>query len=76
MKIKSLADLKPDPKNANSGTDRGRKMLRQSLEELGAGRSVLVDRNGAIIAGNKTVETARELKRNCEVSQGAPKGRR
>lgn len=29
------------------------------MEEYGAGRSILVDRNGRVIAGNKTVEQAR-----------------
>ncbi|HOU22680.1 MAG TPA: hypothetical protein PLN42_00345 [Anaerolineae bacterium] len=33
-------------------------MLDKSLQELGAGRSILVDRNGRIIAGNKTHEAA------------------
>jgi hypothetical protein len=36
-------------------------MLEDSLRKLGAGRSVLVDREGRVIAGNKTVETARKL---------------
>jgi hypothetical protein len=36
-------------------------MLEDSLRELGAGRSVFVDRQGRVIAGNKTVETARKL---------------
>ncbi|HEV3275496.1 MAG TPA: hypothetical protein VG860_01640 [Terriglobia bacterium] len=43
------------------GSVRGRKMLEDSLRKLGAGRSVLVDRQGRVIAGNKTVETARKL---------------
>lgn len=34
-------------------------MLAQSLKKYGAGRSVLVDRKGRIIAGNKTVEQAK-----------------
>ena len=45
MKITKLADLKLDTKNANKGTELGRKMLKASLDELGAGRSILVDRN-------------------------------
>ncbi len=63
MKITKLSDLKLDAKNANLGTDRGRKMLKQSLAELGAGRSILADKHGNVIAGNKTLETARDLKR-------------
>ena len=62
MKITKLSDLKLDAKNANLGTDRGRKMLKQSLAELGAGRSILADKHGNVIAGNKTLETVRELK--------------
>lgn len=56
--FRSLRDLEPDKHNANKGTDRGRSMLGTSLREYGAGRSILVDRNGRIIAGNKTVESA------------------
>jgi len=36
-------------------------MLRQSLIDMGAGRSALIDDGGNIIAGNKTVEAARAL---------------
>lgn len=50
-----------DKRNANKGTDRGRAALKQSLERLGAGRSVLVDKHGVAIAGNKTLEAAGEL---------------
>ena len=33
-------------------------MLERSLEQYGAGRSVLVDKHGNVIAGNKTLESA------------------
>src|SRR6187397_2955112 len=59
--ISTFADLSPDPLNANRGTDRGREALDQSLVRYGAGRSVLTDRRGRVIAGNKTVERARAL---------------
>jgi hypothetical protein len=36
-------------------------MVRQSLQKLGAGRSVLIDKNGVLIAGNKTTEAAYEI---------------
>lgn len=55
----AIATLRLDAKNANRGTARGAEMLDRSLAEHGAGRSVLVDRSGNIIAGNKTVEAAR-----------------
>lgn len=57
----SLEDLQPDPQNANRGTDRGRAMVEASLAECGAGRSILADRDGVVIAGNKTLEAARKL---------------
>ena len=56
-----IKNYKQDNHNANRGTDRGRDELRQSLKRLGAGRSVLVDKNGVAIAGNKTLEAATEL---------------
>lgn len=59
--IKKLSDLTPDNKNANRGTERGASLLENSLREYGAGRSILVDRKGKIIAGNKTVEQAGQI---------------
>ena len=53
-----LTDITPANKNANSGTARGTQMLEDSLRDYGAGRSILVDKNGRIIAGNKTYEGA------------------
>lgn len=61
IKRAKLADLKPDQRNANRGTERGRGMIEQSLRQHGAGRSILVDKNGQVIAGNKTLEVAAEL---------------
>ena len=53
---KKLADLIPDNRNANKGTERGNALIQESLQQYGAGRSILLDKHGAIIAGNKTVE--------------------
>jgi hypothetical protein len=58
--IRSIADLTSDDHNANRGTKRGLEVLETSLEKFGAGRSILVDRNGKIIAGNKSAEAAAE----------------
>lgn len=60
-RVSTLADLTPDRSNANRGTERGRGMLEASLRQYGAGRSVLADKHGTLIAGNKTVEAAAEL---------------
>ena len=54
----SVDQLIPDDKNPNKGTDRGRETVRNSITELGFGRSILIDRNGKIISGNKSTEAA------------------
>ncbi|GAB3546399.1 hypothetical protein GCM10027577_19800 [Spirosoma fluminis] len=54
----TISDLIPDQHNANRGTEYGGHLLEKSLRELGAGRSILIDKNKNIIAGNKTAETA------------------
>lgn len=58
---RQISDYQQDPANANAGTERGVYMLDTSLERFGAGRSILVDKNGVIIAGNKTGERAADL---------------
>ena len=60
MKNVKLSEFTPDPKNANKGTERGRGLLEKSLQDLGAGRSILVDKHGTAIAGNKTLSVAIE----------------
>ena len=56
--MSKLDTFTPDPNNANKGTQEGRVMLGESIKDLGAGRSILVDSNGVVIAGNKTLEAA------------------
>lgn len=59
--IRSLEDLVPDPHNANKGTPRGQAMLDQSIRTSGAGRGIMADRYGRVIAGNKTLKRALAL---------------
>lgn len=49
-----INELTQDQHNFNKGTAKGKKLMNKSLKELGAGRSILIDKNGNIIAGNKT----------------------
>lgn len=58
VRIVSLEEFVPDCRNANLGTPAGQQLIRTSLEKRGAGRSILVDRDGEIIAGNKTAREA------------------
>lgn len=53
-----LSDLIEDDKNYNKGNDAGKALIGKSLKEFGAGRSILLDKNNRIIAGNKTVQNA------------------
>ena len=59
--ITKIEELKPDEKNANKGTERGIGILEESLRKYGAGRSIVVDKDGVVIAGNKTLESAVDL---------------
>ena len=61
MPIEKISDLTPDSQNANNGTERGASLLENSIQKYGTGRSILIDKNGKIIAGNKTAEKAGEI---------------
>lgn len=56
-----IEDLIPDNLNANKGTEFGGHLMEKSFRELGAGRSILLDKNNRIIAGNKSTETAASI---------------
>ena len=57
QKIK-ISDLIPDDKNFNKGSEYGNSLVEKSFRKFGAGRSILIDKNNKIIAGNKSVENA------------------
>jgi len=60
-KLTQTSDLQPDPHNANQGSERGLYMVEHSLEQYGAGRSILADAEGRVIAGNKTLQAAVDM---------------
>ena len=53
-----IEELRQDTLNFNKGTYEGEVLIKKSLERFKAGRSVLIDKNNNIIAGNKTVSAA------------------
>ena len=53
-----INDLVQDKRNFNKGNEQGQQLMERSFKELGAGRSILLDRNGNIIAGNKSQQAA------------------
>lgn len=50
-----------DKRNYRKHSDENKRVIKKSLEELGAGRSVLIDGNNTIIAGNGVFEQAQAL---------------
>ena len=56
--MSEIKDLKFDDKNFNKHTEFGMSLLEKSLKEYGAGRSILIDKDNNIIAGNGIIEAA------------------
>ena len=63
MKIerRKIAELKNDPANARKHSPRNLKAIRDSLDVFGQQKPIVVDSRGVVIAGNGTLEAAREL---------------
>ena len=55
---RKITDYLQDLNNANAGNERGSQMLENSLHKVGAGRSLVSDKDGYIVAGNKTLQAA------------------
>lgn len=55
MKTK-VKDLIPDDKNYNKGNEYGESLIAKSFQKFGAGRSILLDKNNKVIAGNKSLQ--------------------
>lgn len=58
VQIMDIEALVPDDLNFNKGCAEGEKMIDYSLEHFGCGRSVVLDKNNRIIAGNRTAASA------------------
>ena len=55
----SINSLHPDHKNARRRTDRSASLIADSLKQFGAARSIVIDEDNRILAGNGTVEGAK-----------------
>ena len=49
-------EIKFDKRNYRKHNDRNKDLIRKSLDECGAGRSIIIDNEGEIIAGNGVYE--------------------
>ena len=54
----NIEDLVQDDHNFNRGTEQGAKLIEKSFQDHGAGRSVLLDKDNRLIAGNKATKGA------------------
>ena len=52
QEIKTAADLKQDKKNYRKHSKENKRKIKKSIDECGLGRSVVVDADGVLIAGN------------------------
>lgn len=59
--------IKFDPKNYRIHGEKNKRIIKKSLEDCGAGRSVLVDKDNILIAGNGVYEQAQALGLNVRV---------
>ena len=54
-------EIKFDKRNYRKHNDENKRVIKKSLEELGTGRSIVIDNEGEIIAGNGVYEQAQKL---------------
>ena len=56
-----MNDIKLDQNNYRKHGDKNKRLIKKSLSECGAGRSILLDGDDVLIAGNGVYEQSREL---------------
>lgn len=56
-----MDEIKFDKRNYRLHNDENKRVINKSLKELGAGRSIVIDKDGEIIAGNGVYEQAKKL---------------
>src|SRR5262245_58561891 len=56
--ITHIAALVPDPHNRRQHNPRNVAMIVDSIQQTGAGRSIVIDEDGVILCGNATVDAA------------------
>ena len=55
----SITSLQSDHKNARRRTDRSSELIKESLQRYGAARSIVIDEDNRILAGNGTINGAK-----------------
>ena len=57
-----MTEIKFDSRNYRKHGEKNKKLIAKSLKECGAGRSIVIDADGEIIAGNGIYEAAQKAK--------------
>lgn len=70
--MKKNGKIKFDPKNARRHGDANKQMIRESLQEVGAFRSIALDGNNIVRAGNGVYEQAQALGYKVKVIDAKP----
>ncbi len=56
----SISSLQSDQKNARRRTDRSSTLIKESISRYGAARSIVIDEENRVLAGNGTIEGAKQ----------------
>jgi DNA modification methylase len=59
--VSGMGDLRADPKNARKHGERNIGTIVTALKEIGAARSIVIDERNVVLAGNATVDAARQV---------------
>tara|TARA_R100001510_G_C7654580_1_gene213276 strand:- start:345 stop:923 length:579 start_codon:yes stop_codon:yes gene_type:complete len=58
---RKVRDLHQDPENSRKHDERNLQAIRESLEAFGQQKPIVIDQEGKVVAGNGTLEAARQL---------------
>lgn len=61
VRKRKLSDYTPDPNNPNKGSERGRRIIRESLAQDGPGRSAVASADDVLLIGNQTAAVAEDM---------------
>jgi ParB-like chromosome segregation protein Spo0J len=56
-----VRDLTPDPQNRRKHNPRNVGLIADALQKVGAARSIVIDEDGVVLAGNATLDAASEV---------------
>jgi hypothetical protein len=59
--VTHIAELVPDPNNARKHSPRNVEMITSALREVGAARSIVIDEDNVVLAGNATIQAATDV---------------